>query len=357
MKRLDAVRRAIRLPLMLLAAALVLGPAIARAQGGGGDGPGGRLEDALLRTDEQLARAEEIVDQSGSERAHVLLQAALRLQEGAWERFHGNQLLIAARRTQEAREAGARAVRLARQDDGLRERATREVELAERSLAQSQDSDFEPPPPAQRMLREAAMLSERARLQLQEQRFEAALRLAVSARRMLRQADALSGGDRDRPRVLRELERTDHLIERVEPVIGDSGDDAAAALLEKGTNLQERAWQSWEDGKARLAFVETREARSLANRAHQQVSGPLDAAFVEAALVRTEERLERASEEVGGSDRPVAQALLRRAQERQRLAHDLFDAGDLRGALAQTRIAGTLAARAGQLAKEAGGER
>lgn len=321
-------------------------------------GPADQVEEQLRATDEALQRAREIVRESSSDRARTLLERAIPVQEAAWNQFRNDRLLVALRLTEEAREIGSRALTLARQDQALEQRARREGERAERALLRAKELLGGPAPPAvERLLAQAASLLERGRVQYQEQHFEAALRLAVSAQRLIRQATGLVGGDHAEPRVVRELERTDNLIERVEPIVRERGGNEALAALERGLDLQAKAWSAHAEQQYRVALAQTREARNLVNRARTMVTGPLDRDAVDESLAATQAQIDRAADLVRESGRAIALSLLERAQDHQLRAKRLVEQQQYRQALAETRVARALAQRATRLAEEEGGAR
>ncbi len=331
------------LVLALLALAAGFAPSPAHAQGGN------RVQEELQRTDEVLARAADLVRESDSARARDLLETAFRIQADARGHFGNGRFVQAGRLTLEARALGARAATLARDDGASRMRAERELERAVREMGHARDRLT---PGASReadaLLDQAAALAERARGAFAEQQYEASLRLAVASQRLVAQALVLGGANAAR-RLDRELERTDLLLERVAPVVRESGDAAAAALLESAAAMQRRAHEAARDGHPREAMVRTREARELANRARTSLGGAEDRAAVEAAVAGTDAALARATDVIRASDSRAAAVLLERAREHQSRAHAALDAGDLRRAMAQTRVARNLALRALQL--------
>jgi hypothetical protein len=307
-----------------------------------------RLGDQLQRTDEALARAGEIVRESESLRARETFEQALNLQKIAWEKFRERQLLVSARLTGEARNLGARAVTMAREDAQLRARARREGEAAELALQRAREELGPAASPSARLLLERARSQiERGRVQFHEQHYEAALRLAISAQRLIRQA--LGAGLNDGAlgsRVLRELERTDHLIDRARTIVGDGDDPEARELLERAADLQHNAWSHYREGRHRVAQATTREARSLLQRAVSLVQGSVDPDRVERAVAETDRLLGRVAELVRDSGDEGAARTLENALEQQRQAKDLLREGQLRAALAKTRVARRLATRA-----------
>jgi hypothetical protein len=313
-----------------------------------------RLEDQLRTTDELIVRAREVVGESDSQRARESLERAERLQDEAWEEFRAERGVIAARLTVQARESALRALDLAREDSGLRSRAVREIERAVRALDAAREAfDGAPGDQALRLLDEARSQVERARVQLNEQHYEAAIRLAVSAQSLIQQALGTRddvGGER----VRRELDRTDNLIDRVRSSVRESGDAEAGQLLERGVALQSEAQESYRRGRFAVAHAMTLQARGLVNRAALLAHGPLDDDGVSRALEETDRVLESAGEIVSGSPAEIAERLVEKARDHQLRAHELADRGELRAALAETRVARSLAKRAIRLAQEGG---
>ena len=314
-----------------------------------------RIEDELRRTDEILDRAAEIVRDSDSARAHDLLDQARRIQGDARGQFAGGRFVQAGRLTLEARTIGARAATLARDDSSLGQRAERELERAARELDRVRDGLGDSRPAgALNLLDEATSLLERARGAFAEQQFQAAIRLAIASQRLAAHALVLGGGDGSR-RLDRELERTDHLLDRLGPIVAAADDVAATRSLEEARALQARAREAERGGHPQAAMALTREARTLGNDVRARLGAVDDPAAVERALGETDRALERAANIVFPSGVTTARALLERARDHQSRGHAAFDAHDFRRALAQTRVARNLAARALQLV-DAGGE-
>ena len=176
------IRRALALG-MILAGALSLTPE-AGAQGGQD------VEEALRRTDELLQQAAEVVRSADSQRARILLDQAYAIQRNAWTQFQNGHPRLATRLTIEARDLAKRAVRLAREDSSLRTRARRELEKAWDMLQRAREQLGDVSDHAGRLLQEAHQQIERGRSQFQEQNYEAALRLAISAQSRLRPVPA-----------------------------------------------------------------------------------------------------------------------------------------------------------------------
>ena len=330
-----------RSALLVVGLVLLLGPSPAAfAQGAD------RLEEELRRTDEGLQQAREVVLESRSARARIQLEQAGRVQERAWGAFRDGRPVIAAGLTREAREAGLRAVTLAREDGRLRERAQRELEKGVHALSVAREA-FDTPPSdnARRLLEEARAQLERGRTQMQEAHYEPAIRLAVSAQRLVKQAlgaDAGAGADL----VLRQIERTEELIDRVRDAVRESGNAEAARILEQAADLQSGAREAYREGRLRMAYAGTREARALANRAAALVRGAPDESAARDALEETDRLLDRTADLVRESGDDAARRMLDKARDHQSRARDLLGRDDVRTSLAETRVARSLAKRA-----------
>jgi hypothetical protein len=325
----------------ILACALCLAPAV-RAQD---------LEDveqALRRTDQLLEQASEIVRNADSQRARTVLERAVDLQRSAWSQLQERRPRVAVGLTMEARDVAKRALRLAHEDASMHTRALRELEKAWEALQRARELLGESP-----LLHEAQQQIERGRAQYHEQNYEPAMRLAISAQRLVRQALGSTDGGPDR--VQRELERTDRLIERAREAVGDTDLPDALRALDRATNLQQDAWAAYRAERFRVAFAATREARDLAAHVLKLVHGPIDAERVQRALAETDRLLDRAAELVADAGDEAAVRLLERAREHQAEAKRLLADGQIRGALAKTRVAAGLARRAIDLVERGGG--
>ncbi len=345
---LRTVRRARRLATAAAFAALATASASTPASAG----PVERVEDELRRTEHALESAESVVREGRSERARDILDVGRGVQTKAWENFRENRLAVARQMTFEARKLAVKAAALARGDAGLKARAQREIEVAETMLRDALDEmSSTRSEPALRLLDQARAQIERGRTQLGQQNYEAALRLALSAQRLIRQALDLGDVIGAPMRLDRELERTDGVLERAGEPVRESGDEVAIRLLARAVELQAKARDAKASGSWRLALAGTREARTLALRALARAHGPLDAGRVREELERTDHDLARAAEVVDASDSVSAMRLLVTARSHQDRARSLAGEQDFRSALAQTLVARRLALRSIQMAQ------
>jgi hypothetical protein len=266
----------------------------------------------------------------------------MQLQRDARANLERGRFVIAGSLTLEARLLAGRAVTLAREEAGTRERAEREMERASRALEHARDALGDAAPPSLRLLAEASALLDRVRASFREQQYNASLRLALAAQRLVAQAIA-QGPAGSGQRLQRELERTDHALERLRETEWHGG---AAEMLARAGGLQDDAWTAFRDRRFEIALARTREARSLAHRLRSELGPVVDAASVADVLRETQGFLDRAADVVRPSDNGRAAMLLERANDHQERARAALQAGQLRPALAQTRVARNLAKRA-----------
>jgi hypothetical protein len=127
------------------------------------------------------------------------------------------------------------------------------------------------------------------------------------------------------------LERTDALLDRIAPIVRESGVDAALQPLEVAYDAQRRAKQAALDGRPRLALGSAYEARSRALAALRLAEGARAATpdGARALLERTDDLLKDGAwlADAGASAAPYARALTVQARARARL-----EAGDTRRA-------------------------
>jgi hypothetical protein len=338
--------RAALVLLLLTIGMLPLSPAIAQQSGA-------RVEEELRRTDAKIELAESIIRESQSERARQLLEQAKSIQSSAWENFRQGRLLIAGKLTIEARLIAQRAMGLAREDLSIKNRAQRELEIAQSLLQDAKERITESREErALHLLDEARAQIDRGNTQIGEQHYEAALRLALSARRLIRQALRLADDAGGAGRAEIELERTESILERARAYAADAGDEQALLLLERATQIQERAHEAYRSSHFRAVFPGTREARSLAQRAMARIRGPVGKERVNVEIARTQEALARAAETVEGSANSSAQRLLENAKKHQERARRLLEKEKYRPAFAQAIVARRLATRAETMVKD-----
>ncbi len=182
-------------------------------------------------------------------------------------------------------------------------------------------------------------------------------REAVRPGQIQQRARMLEAALRGAERVVRELDREGFLEHRAARAIAEAraaldraadvseesetADDSRAEH-ERGTELLASAQEYAQAGEPERAIEAAEEARLVAQMLIQQSLGGVDESRLDEALARTDQLIERVSQFTSDSSEP----LMQRARVRQAEAKRLRDEGELRRALAETRIAARFAQRA-----------
>ncbi len=389
------------------------------------------LTQAIERNEELLMQAAELVRQTNSVKARSSLQAAVKLHELSKAQLLNDRPVLAVASATRARQAILNTINIAKREAKLEEQAMKAMERANVRLQQARAAFEEvgdrDDVPARKLIEEAHHQLQRARNNMQEHMFSVALQLAnASAALSTRAITMLKRDGISQESVLREIERTDSVIERVTSSDQLEQHEVAARAIEQAMELQNRAKSNVRRDNLRLALEQTLRAREIALRVIKSARGgqgpsedavaraieftdgllehamemareqdaerahdaleqavrlqnqakdefgkgeygaamrmtlrareiakralgamkkPMDAATVANTLAQTDAVIEQLRSRLEDSDNETAQALYERARDRQANARTALEAGELRRALALTRVARNLARR------------
>ncbi len=147
----------------------------------------------------------------------------------------------------------------------------------------------------------------------------------------------------NRHRTEQAMTEAEAALRRASEAVRD-GDEEGSALLDQGMQLLTQARARMEAGDSVAAERLAEQARRNARQVLEQSLGTVDAESVTEAIAQTDRLIEQARSR---SSMPTAsEQLLRTARERQESAKQLLANGELRQALAETRVAARLAERA-----------
>lgn len=319
----------VALGIAVITAMALQGPP-ALAQSGRIDAETARL--AIERTDMVIGEAREIVDQTRSGKARLVLEKAERLQERAKSTAGLAAYGMAVQLTNEARTEARQAIALARRDAQVEERYRRLSEETAERLVRTRSRIAETgvrDDHLRHLMEEARDLLEKGRLNHQQLRGELALRLTENAGRLAVQAE-------ERFRRMRSLKETcerrialsERLLERSRERIEGAGDSAAGDRLRVAERNLVRARAMLSDGKyeACRATIENTE-RMLRMIARTAPSGDGGA---ERLVAETRRLMERAEEMLGAGNGAPEQAylLLERARTMLMLSGEALQGGD-----------------------------
>lgn len=223
---------------------------------------------AIERTDDLIARAQEIVTGSDNPQALDELGFAVRLQADAKAQFGGGRYLLALDLTRRARTRAERAIALVKglpDPDRVIVQLERTRELLDRARERIEECDAER---ARALLRVAFEMQARAEVSAREGRYLAALQLTLSAReRALRALRMCNLQDNLREAAERGLTRTDELISRAREVLQDRDADRARQALGRAIEIQGEAWSQFRADHLEASLRLTQSARTFAHRA------------------------------------------------------------------------------------------
>jgi len=274
---------------------------------------------------DQTAQVKLLLDQARKAQTEGRHDAALRLSATAqtqarqlWQRaVASRQLRQRCRVLESAAEPMVRRARTMADANGG-DAVKSAAERAQQFLQMAQSTDEATHPAAKARLLERAMQNAEAVLKT----LDAATYSAHLASRSIADADAA-------------LARADEVAS------GDASGNDVNGELRRGRVVIANARQELASGNSIRARALAEEARQIAEQVLRSALGEVTEASVRAALQQTDALIERASAASGNETDP----LLVEARNRQADARRMLADGDLRRALAQTRIAARLAQR------------
>jgi HEPN domain-containing protein len=304
---------------LLIAALLPSG--IAYAQGSGRDDQAAARE-AIERTNEVIASAREIVQDTRSMKARRALEYSLKLQHRAENSEATGAYGLAYKLTTQARNEAWHAINLARTDARQEERLTRLAEHTAEKLVMLRSRIAETEVRDERTLRlmnESYGLLEKARINHQQLRGELALKLAENSFRLANQAEERFRRSLNLMEMCqRRLTILERLSERAYANFEGSGDERAATQLLKTEEQLARARNTFNAGRYDACRMNLEKAeRLLRNMTRNTVrtrAGEPENMMAEARRLQT-----RAEEMIGAHEGAPENAYMLLEQSRRML--------------------------------------
>lgn len=223
---------------------------------------------AIERTDDLIARAQDVVSGSDNQQAQFELATAIRVQADARTAFAATRYLLALDLTRRARLHADRAIALVTgllDPDRVLVQLERTRELLDRARGRIEECDLDR---ARAMLRAALEMQLRAEASVRDGRYLAALQLTMSAReRALRALRLCNLEDNLHDATERALTRTDELISRARDLVSEQDSDQARQALNRAIELEAEAWAQFRAGNLEASLRFTQSARTFAHRA------------------------------------------------------------------------------------------
>ncbi len=223
---------------------------------------------AIDRTDDLIARAQEIVSGSDNLQAQGELAFAVRLQTEAKSEFGAGHYAIALDLTRRARLHADKAIAIVQglpDPDRVLVQLERTRELLERARERIAECDIDR---ARALLRAAFEMQVRAEASARDGRYLAALQLTMSARERAHRALRMCNlEDNLREAADRALTRTDELISRAREAVAEQESEQARQALNRAVDLQAEAWVQFRADHLEASLRLTQSARTFAHRA------------------------------------------------------------------------------------------
>lgn len=223
---------------------------------------------ALERTDDLIARAQEVVGGSDNQQALDELSFAIRIQGDARTSFASGRLTIAYDLTMRARLHADRAIALIKglpDPDRVLAQLERTRELLDRARERIEECNVDR---ARSLLRAAVEMQDRAESSAREGRYLAALQLTLSARERAHRALRLCNLDENlNESAERALARTDELIARAREVVRQTDVEGAHRALDRAVEVEAEAWTQFRAQHFEASLRLTQSARTSAHRA------------------------------------------------------------------------------------------
>lgn len=311
-----------------------------------------KLEENALKTIERASirneRARALLDElggPGDQPAKKLVEESRHQLGRAKNNVREHMFEVALHLANASIELSNRAIKMLRRNAVVPEKVVREIARTDRLLERADEQTGRQPSP---ILREAHEIQGRAKTNARQSRFRLALEQTQRARILTRQvlkhtADSKETG---RDNVVNAIELTDRFLGEAYEIAREGELAAVIEKLDEASRIQQNAKDKLESGQYKSALRLTLQAREMAKKAMRTIDKPIAVDRVKQALEKTDQILARTRSALEDVNDNAAEALYARAASRQATAWDAFESGQLKRALANSKIARNLAKKA-----------
>jgi F0F1-type ATP synthase membrane subunit b/b' len=305
---------------------------------------------ALERATSRLERARQLRDETSSRDAanvNRLLEEAHAQLKRSQDNLREHLFEVALRLAVSSDEFSNRAIGIIKNTSSNTDLIERELGKTERILDRvgeqiGMGSDSQ----AHRMFGEAQDLQDRAKASYRANQPGAALEFSQQARRVALRAAKTYASKANDDTVQQALRLTDALLREAHEMAKERSADRFAKQIERAEQLQSDSKRQFDKGNNEQALKTTIRARGILKDSLDGLKKEFSRDDVEPALRGTDKLLNRLKEVVADAQDDLATDLLTRARSKQDKAWQSFRQGRLRAALANTRVARTLANQA-----------
>jgi len=289
----------------------------------------------LEKTDNLIERAIQLVEESGSPQAQQYLEKAVHLQNMAKDNFQAKRYQQAYRLTQQSRTMVEKAVGLIRNTGENRVYVQRELEHTEDLLHKAKDilgpetSEF-----ARMMLERAFTAQENAKDLFHRNRQKMALASTLRAREFVRESMESA---RDFTQTLRELDKTDQLLEKARERVAESDLQEIPPAFVNAVEAQEKTKILYHRKNHEQALHFTLEAREIIYKALEQYEEVLRSEKLPLVFEELEEELRELGATLSTNPDELAEMYYERARKAFENAQKAYDDGQTRQAVYHLR--------------------
>jgi HEPN domain-containing protein len=309
--------------------AALLQPGIAFAQGTDHVDPE-KARAEIERTDEVIASAREIVQDTRSQKARTALEYSMKLQTQAKNSAGISNNAMAYKLTLQSRNEAWHAINLARTDARQEELTKRLVEHTTEKLVMLRSRIAETGMRDERVMRlmnESRSLLEKSKMNHMQLRGELALKLAENSARLADQAEKRFRRSLNLMEMCqRRLTLLERLSERAYAHVEGSGDERAALQLQRAEEQLLRAREALSGGRYEACRMNLEKAermlRTMMRNTERNRAGDPENMMAEARMLQ-----ERAEEMIGAQDGPSEKAYRLLEQARRMLDRAESDLG------------------------------
>jgi flagellin-specific chaperone FliS len=316
-----------------------------------------RLGYALEKTDEIINRAREVVHESGSERARLILQAAIKLQESArnlseraFDFTDASMGMQSSRRTLDARGKAQRAIAITRQAGENEEFVRRKLENTEEKMRRLEEQIGPNAPNQISELFDSTREKQRRATELfRNRRLKPSLQMTIQVEKALEDITRhINKNNRLENHYLKQADDYLQLIERINSS-ELSGNPEVQERLRVAEQVKERAQSFYANENHRQAEKAIGEAIDILRKLGEQLRDPIR---IKQALENIQNVNDRLRERVQQSDDRQIRNLYGNAQEHISNARTSFQNSRFEAAASQLQAARLLLTRVSKLLGE-----
>jgi len=226
----------------------------------------------IQKTADLIELASEMVAAQPDPQAAILLESAVGQFERGKEALRSGQVEQAYHLLKNANRLARDIISRLEEYRPGGDRVLRELERTDRLIAKAGPDIAESgDEKAQQLLDRARQVQAQAYTVFEQGRYQLAHGLTLEARKLTAKAWAMVSGPVSPERVQQALTATDELIDRLRPVIMESGHEDAIELFRSAGSHQEKAKAALAEGHYKVALAQTKIARRLVDRALEMV--------------------------------------------------------------------------------------